>query len=176
MHQYYILKYKSGQIVALISVIWSFGVAQSISVFDIWKTKSPLFSPTQNQLCDRQSPPFLQNRLQPPLWLWPYVGVTVGPLIPPCAAVIKKSGLILPYPSPTYWKPLNWWMRTLWGMAGVVMLVIFLQVYLPLGCLEERMNDNFLGPRRGRKTRGPAVPRLRGVKSERGGLAWLIET
>lgn len=59
-------------------------------------------------------------------------GLHWGPWFPLCYSH-QKSGLILPYPSPTYRKPLNWWMRTLWEMAGVVIPVIFLQMYLPLG-------------------------------------------
>lgn len=43
----------------------------------------------------------------------------------PCGIAIKKAGLILPHPSASYWKPVNWWMRTLQEMAGVVMVVIF---------------------------------------------------
>ena len=90
-----------------------------------------------------------------------------GGLDSPCAIVIKKSGLILPYPSPTYWKPLNWWMRTLWEMAGVVMPVIFLQMYLPLGCRRKGWTATFLDPEQAERHVGDAT--------SAGGKKWRVD-
>lgn len=128
-----------------------------LDYFSIWhlKEKSHRFAHkpriklalvcTACERCDRRYP----SCLRPPAATAVIMGLhrgNSGALDSPCAIVIKKSGLILPYPSPTYWKALNWWMRTLWEMAGVVMPVIFLQMYLPLGGWREGWTTTFLDP------------------------------
>lgn len=138
---------------------WSYILTWTIPGFDNWQKSPPLCTQTSKSFSDNKLPllcaickpcdQWHPSSLKLPEATGMIIGLwrgNSGALDSACAIVIKKPGLILPYPSPTYWKPLNWWMRTLWEMAGVVMVVIFLQMYPPLGWWREGWTTTFLDP------------------------------